>query len=314
VTTFLRAQGTILWLLTPVMVIAFGRLSLIAPLANAIAIPVFSFLLLPAILLATLLAGLSPGSADGVWQGLAAALDSAWPWFIAAGRLPFATWWPAAQPIALVAIAGTAGFAALLLPLRGLRAAALVMLVALVLGRGERPLPGGWSLTVLDVGLAAVVETSDHALVFDTGPRWRSGSAAARVTLLPWLHARGIRHIDRLVLSHDDSDHTGGTRALLDALPVGDVIAGPRVRLNPPPARCRRGDRWRWDGVAFSVLHPAATTKLPATCALRVRAAARCSWPTPRAMPRRNCCRSRSPPTSCSSRITAAGPRPARDW
>ncbi len=122
VATFLRAQGTILWLLTPVMVIAFGRLSLIAPLANAIAIPVFSFLLLPAILLATLLTGLSPGSADGIWQGLGAVLDPAWPWLIAAGRLPFASWWPAAQSIALVAIAGAAGFAALMLPLRGPRA------------------------------------------------------------------------------------------------------------------------------------------------------------------------------------------------
>jgi competence protein ComEC len=260
------------------MVIAFGRLSLIAPLANAIAIPVFSFLLLPAILLATVFAALSPGSADGIWQELAAVLDAGWPWLIAAGRLPFATWWPAAQPIAVVAIAGAAGFAALMLPLRGLRAAAVVMLMALIVGRGERPLPGGWSLTVLDVGqgLAAVVETRDHALVFDTGPRWRNGSAAARVTLLPWLHARGIRHIDRLVLSHDDSDHTGGTRALLDALPVRDVIAGPRVRLNPPPASCRRGDGWRWDGVAFSVLHPARETSgsdNDNTCVLRVAGA-----------------------------------------
>lgn len=278
VVTFLRAQGTILWLLTPVMAIAFGRLSLIAPLANAIAIPVFSFLLLPAILLATLLAAISPGSADVIWQGLASVLDAAWPWLIAAGRLPFASWWPAAQSIALVALAGVAGFAALMLPLRGLQAAALVMLVALVLGRGERPPQGGWSLTVLDVGqgLAAVVETSDHALVFDTGPRWRNGSAAARVTLLPWLHARGIRRVDRLVLSHDDSDHTGGARALLEALPVGDVIAGPRVRLQPRPAACRRGDRWRWDGVAFSVLHPAHGTSgsdNDDACVLRVTGA-----------------------------------------
>jgi len=278
VAAFLRSQGAILWLLTPVMVIAFGRLSLIAPLANAIAIPVFSFALLPAILSATALAAFSPGSADGIWQSLAVGLDAAWPWFIAAGRLPYATWWPAAQAIGLVVGAAAVGFAALLMPLRGLRTAAFVMLMALVLGRGELPAYGGWTLTVLDVGqgLATVVQTRGHVLIFDTGPRWRNGSAAARVSLLPWLHARGIRRIDRLVLSHDDSDHTGGTRALRDSLPVDAVMAGPRVRLQPQPARCRRGERWRWDGVEFNVLHPAQETSgrdNDDSCVLRIAGA-----------------------------------------
>ncbi|MGB5131529.1 MAG: MBL fold metallo-hydrolase, partial [Steroidobacteraceae bacterium] len=121
-----------------------------------------------------------------------------------------------------------------------------------------------------------VVETRGHVLVFDTGPRWRNGSAAARVSLLPWLHARGIRRIDRLVLSHDDSDHTGGSRALLDSLPVGRVMAGPRVRQNPPAAICRRGQHWRWDGVEFRVLHPGGTTSgrdNDDSCVLRVAGA-----------------------------------------
>lgn len=259
---FLRAQAAIFFLLTPVLAIAFGRLSLIAPLANAIAIPVFSCVLLPVILLATALTALAPGSAVDIWQALAAGLDSSWPWFIAAGHLQVATWWPAAQPIALVIAAGAASFAALLMPLQGLRMAAAVMLMAIVLGRGERPMEGGWTLTTLDVGqgLATVVQTESHVLVFDTGPRWRSGSAAARVSLLPWLRARGIRRIDRLVLSHDDSDHTGGAGVLLDSLPVADVIVGPRVKAPAPSTTCQRGDRWRWDGIEFRVLHPAIET------------------------------------------------------
>jgi competence protein ComEC len=260
--TFLRAQAAILLLLTPVLAIAFGRLSLIAPLANAIAVPVFSFVLLPFILLATALAALSPGSASVIWQALAGFLDSSWPWLIAAGRLELATWWPAAQPVALVVATAAAGFAALLIPMRGLRAAAAVMLMAIVLGRAGRPAEAAWALTALDVGqgLAVVVETHDHVLVFDTGPRWRSGSAAARVSLIPWLRARGIRRIDRLVLSHDDSDHTGGTGALLDSLPVTDLIVGPRVRVPVHSRICRRGEHWRWDGIEFRVLHPAIET------------------------------------------------------
>jgi competence protein ComEC len=133
-------------------------------------------------------------------------------------------------------------------------------------------------LTVLDVGqgLAVVVETRDHVLVFDTGPRWRSGSAAARVSLIPWLHARGIRRVDRLVLSHDDSDHTGGAAALSDSLPVTDLVVGPGVRSQRPARSCRRGENWHWDGIEFRFLHPALasyTADNDNGCVLRVAGA-----------------------------------------
>jgi competence protein ComEC len=272
---FLRAQAAILWLLTPVLAVAFGRLSLVAPLANAIAIPVFSLVMLPVILLATALTALWPGSAAGIWQALGAALDAIWPWLIAAGQLEFATWWPAAQPVALVITAGATAFASLLIPLRGLRIAAAVMLTAVVLGRGERPVENAWILTVLDVGqgLATVVQTRNHVLAFDTGPRWRSGSAAARVSLLPWLRAQGIRRIDRLVLSHDDIDHTGGASVLRDSLPIAELIVGPGVNTKASSTPCRRGDGWHWDGVEFQMLHPVSQahgSDNDNSCALRI--------------------------------------------
>jgi competence protein ComEC len=272
---FLRAQAAILVMLTPVLAIAFGRLSLIAPLANAIAIPLFSFALLPAILLATILTALWSPSAAGIWQALAYGLDACWPWFIAAGRLEFATWWPPAQPMAIVCTAGVATFVALLIPLRSLRIASATMLMAIVLGRGEWPPENAWTLTVLDVGqgLATVVQTHEHVLVFDSGPRWRNGPAAARVSLLPWLHSRGIRRIDRLVLSHDDIDHTGGAALLRDAFPVAELIAGPGVKTRIPAATCRRGDRWWWNGIGFEMLHPSERTHASDndnSCALRI--------------------------------------------
>ncbi|MFZ2509013.1 MAG: DNA internalization-related competence protein ComEC/Rec2, partial [Steroidobacteraceae bacterium] len=147
---------------------------------------------------------------------------------------------------------------ALLLPLNGLRIAAGAMLMAIAFGQAARPDRDGWTLTVLDVGqgLASVVQTREHVLVFDTGPGWRTGSAAARVSLLPWLHARGIRRIDRLVLSHDDRDHTGGARLLLDSFPVAETLVGPGVKTPDSARPCRRGEAWSWDGVTFEVLHP----------------------------------------------------------
>ena len=263
IVAFLRTQAAILVLLAPVLAISFGRLSLIAPVANAIAIPVFSVVLLPAILLATGLTALQVEPVVGVWRLLAGALDACWPWLVAASRLPGASWWPAAQPAWLVAGTGAVALIALLLPLRGLRVAAGVMLLAIVLGRGGQPERGAWTLTVLDVGqgLAAVVQTHRHALIFDTGPRWRGGSTAARAALLPFLRARGVRRIDRLVVSHDDSDHAGGVGTVREALQVAEVIAAPGAQMPGPSSPCRRGDRWNWDGVEFRVLHPAADAR-----------------------------------------------------
>ncbi|HLG53099.1 MAG TPA: DNA internalization-related competence protein ComEC/Rec2 [Steroidobacteraceae bacterium] len=257
---FLRTQAAIFVLLAPVLAATFGRLSLIAPLVNAAAIPVFTFVLLPSVLFATGSALLAPDVAVCIWRVLGAALDATWPWLQAAGRLPGATWSPAAQPLPLLLAALMLAFGSLLAPMRGLRIAAAAVLLGLVLGRSERPASYAWKLTVLDVGqgLAAVVQTRRHALVFDTGPRWRTGPAAARVSLLPWLRAAGIRTIDRMIISHADIDHSGGTSLLRDSLQVMQIMAGPGATSAGTTAVCERGVRWRWDGVDFRVLHPAA--------------------------------------------------------
>jgi competence protein ComEC len=243
---FARAQAAIAVALTPVLLASFGRVSLIAPFANAIAIPVFTFLLLPAVLCATLLELGTAGAGAPIWSLLAEFLDASWPRLQAIARWPMAEWWPAAQPGWLLAVAGAVGFAAILLPLAGLRAAATIVIAAIA--TGTAPLPAGvaWSLTVLDVGqgLAAVVETPSRVLVFDTGPRWRGGGTAAEVSLLPFLRARGIRRIDRLIVSHEDQDHAGGVQALAAALPIEERGA------------CQRGQQWRWDDIDFRVLHP----------------------------------------------------------
>jgi competence protein ComEC len=137
--------------------------------------------------------------------------------------------------------------------------AAAVLLGALVCGRAAVVEPGAFTLAVIDVGqgLAAVLETAGHTLVFDTGPRWRGGTVAARFSLLPYLRARGIRRIDRLVVSHDDVDHAGGVPLIADAMNVERIMA-PAGSLAGAGETCEAGAGWRWDGVEFRVLHPPA--------------------------------------------------------
>ncbi len=172
---FAGAQIAILALLTPVLATAFGSVSLIAPFVNAVAIPLFSAMLLPSVLLGTVLDLLTPGAGADVWQLLAAALDPVWPIVVWLAGWKYSSWAPAAQPAMLMAAAAVVTLIALWLPLRGLQTAAGVLVFTVVSGTERMPVAGAWSLTVLDVGqgLAAVVETRRHVLVFDTGPVWR---------------------------------------------------------------------------------------------------------------------------------------------
>ena len=254
---FARAQLAVTVLLTPVLAATFGRLSVVSPFLNALAIPAFTILILPAVLLGTSLALVAPDLPGPVWQLVAIALDATWPVLERIAAWPAASFAPASAPPVLVAGAGILALLALVVPLAGLRVAACVALVALASGRGEPVPQGGFTLTVVDVGqgLSAVIETALHVLVFDTGPRWRAGTVAARVSLVPYLRARGVRRIDRLVLSHDDADHDGGAEAVAQAFEVGKRLAPPGggIAADLP---CVAGDAWRWDGVDFRVLHP----------------------------------------------------------
>jgi competence protein ComEC len=123
----------------------------------------------------------------------------------------------------------------------------------------QRPDPGEFRFTLLDVGqgLACVVETSGHVMLYDTGPAYASGFSAAEAAVLPFLALRGRERIDRLVLSNGDRDHAGGAERILAALPVDELISGEAQRL-PGARACLAGEHWSWDGVEFRVLHPPA--------------------------------------------------------
>jgi len=71
-----------------------------------------------------------------------------------------------------------------------------------------RPLQ--WQLHVIDVGqgLSVLLQKGDRGLLYDAGPRYGEHSATAS-QVLPYLRQRGIKQLDYLLLSHDDSDQTG---------------------------------------------------------------------------------------------------------
>lgn len=268
-----RAQWAVGLGLLPLVLGLFARASLIAPLVNLVAVPLFSLVLLPLVLVGAILS-LIPGlTAPLHWSALTLGwcMDgltriAAWPW--ASMTLP------AASPWAWVA-AGL-GVTLLLAP-RGLpgRPLGLVLVLPMLLTRPPAPAEGEAWFTLLDVGqgLSAVVRTREGTLVYDTGPGFGSGFNTGSTVLVPFLRAQSVERVDVLILSHADRDHAGGAQALNDQIPLGRVLGGEPAELPIAGAGpCRAGDGWVWSGVRFDLLHPEGADESgnDASCVLRI--------------------------------------------
>jgi competence protein ComEC len=252
----MRVQWYVTLGLIPILLLYFGQASLISLPVNLVMVPWFTLCLVPMVLLGLPLLAL-PWLA-GWWFGLLG-------WFTAhtyqllvwSSTLPHAMY---TQPdtVAWCWISAFIGFLLLLLPggIQG-RGLALWFVVPLIFTEPDRPAHGELWFTLLDVGqgLACILETRQHLMVYDTGAAYPSGFTMADSVLIPYLRSRGHNRIDRLVLSNGDSDHAGGYRVLDQAVEIGDVLTGEPERVGAGDV-CRAGEAWRWDGVTFTILHP----------------------------------------------------------
>lgn len=282
----LRIQLAISLALAPLLLVLFNAFPLVSPLANLVAIPLVSFVIAPLVLLGVIV----PVDAVLVLAHAATALMMSWVRPLAALELAL---WEQAQPPTWLLAGGLTAVGALLLPRATPgRLAAPALLAAMLLWEAPRPAEGAFRVRVLDVGqgLAVHVQTRAHDLVFDAGPPYGSEADAGSRVILPYLRAIGVRRLDHLVLSHEDSDHVGGAASLLRALPVDTVLAGrpeagsrwwPALKASTVVQPCAAGQKWTRDGVRFDMLHPRGDAAPSASrrhdndgsCVLRVSAA-----------------------------------------
>jgi competence protein ComEC len=277
--------GRVQWVvglgLFPLLLGLFQQASIVSPLANLVAVPWVTLVTVPLTLLGSLCLYLFPWLGD-ILLGLSAhSLSLLW-WFLTAlGDWPLAQWSQWSPPLWAMG-AGLVGVGWLLLP-RGMPARWLgtVWLLPLFLLRPEPVPPGAADLYLLDVGqgLAAVVRTREHVLVFDTGPRFRTGFNTGEAVLTPFLRQLGVSQVDTLIVSHGDMDHRGGVRGLLQQMPARRVLSNVKTKDLPREHEpCQAGESWSWDGVRFTILHPDVETlaRSPkgnnSSCVLRVEA------------------------------------------
>lgn len=250
--------------------------SLSAPLVNLFAIPWVGLLVVPLALTGTLIELLT-GYGQVLWL-------AAWALNLLFELLQWIADWQGPRLLAfagwLTWLLGSAGVLMLLSPLRRqLWPAALACCLVLFFPLQPRPASGQFWLTVLDVGQgsAVVVQTRQHALLYDAGARFVTGFDLGEAVVHPALLAMGVRRLDTMLLSHADNDHAGGAPAVARLLPVQQVLAGQHEALPAvlDAAACQAGEHWSWDGVRFEVVYSAPAPAPPneRSCVLRVVAA-----------------------------------------
>jgi len=262
--------------LFPLTVLIFGRFSLIAPLMNLLVLPLFNFVTVPFCLVGMIFQGPLQPLGD---QLLVIAYHSI---RLVLSLVAFAAELPAIRaeilpperlavliallPVLYVAFpSGWPG-----------RKLVWIAMAAVLLYRPPAPPPGCLDYQVLDVGqgLAVVLRTGEHTVLFDTGPSFRSGSSTADIVVIPFLKSRGIGNLDTLIVSHADQDHAGGVRAIASQFEIGRTLVGETVSgLDLQQIPCSTASSWISDGVRFQFLHPlpgAAWEGNNASCVLEV--------------------------------------------
>ena len=283
-------QLGLLWLFTPIQLFFFNGISLNSFIANLIAVPLYSFILVPLVLFAVL----TQGSWNTWWlanelaekiTALLAPLQDHW----LAISLPHSLWItlvltclflgllhyvykpqkPLSSTLELAKRTRLKGFhlaaeRTLSFPLQktiyGLSCGLIVFCsTTLAYHYLSRP---NWQLDTLDVGqgLATLIVKDGKGVLYDTGSSWESGSMA-QLEILPYLQQQGIQ-LEWLILSHDDNDHSGGARAMLSAYPDIQLTTASQKRYGEKNTEendrtfCLAGKQWAWQGLRLTVLSP----------------------------------------------------------
>ena len=275
-------QFGLLLFFTPLQLFIFNGLSLSGFLANLMAVPLYSFFLVPLILFAVFTNG-----AVFSWQ-LANKLAEGITWLISAFQ---GNWLNVSFNLALVLTALCAGMFMLIIwsiyrepeissstrqvkrarfftlnlskPLlkderiNVLRCSFGIMSLCFMILLFKQLSKPTWQVDTLDVGqgLATLIVKNGKGILYDTGPAWQSGNMA-ELEILPYLQREGIT-LEKLILSHDDNDHAGGASAILKTYPnVEFITPSQRNYWENYRTFCTAGRHWDWQGLHFQILSP----------------------------------------------------------
>lgn len=266
-----RAQWFIFIGMLPVMAVVFQQLGLAAPVINFFTVPIFSLfiMLLPAFLLGMFL--------EWTWviEVLVLFIDGFWLILQHLSQIP-GGYHALVKPSVVVVLLLVPLLISLLAPLPWRwKWMALLLFIPLIWPPSDKPSTGDFRAIVFDAGqgLAVLIETQEHLLMYDTGPGYYGGGSAWSYAVEPWFKARNIDYLDHLVVSHNDLDHAGGLSALKTRLEIRRLESGSPIQQQNFLS-CHQHQSWEYDGVSFRYLTdmpPVTTNENDHSCVLEVR-------------------------------------------
>ena len=267
-----RVQAVVTIALLPLTFYWFAQASVVSPLANAVAIPVISYVVTPL----AMLGSIAPSWAGValLWlahlamEGVAWCLDpmANWSWSVVYQAQP--SFW--AMVLALIGLVWVIRPGEIVQSWRS-RLCGLAACAGLFIPQTSGLDQGDYRMVVFDIGqgTAVLIETKNHRLLYDTGPKLSKLSDAGERSIVPYLRAEGISHINRLAISHKDTDHVGGALSVMRTIRIDDVLGTLPANhflvreakvLGIPALPCQALQEWQWDGVHFKVWHPDSET------------------------------------------------------
>jgi len=266
-----RVQAVVTLALLPFTLFWFYQVSIVSPLANAFAIPLVSYVVTPLAIAGALLPEfigrwlMWPAHVSTEYLAIALRWMASWSWSVMWSRQP--EWWALIISGCTIVYVIRPGVLSQSWKFRLLGTVVLVTVLLMPSLHETHLKHGEYQAAVLDIGqgTAVLIETANRKLLYDTGPIQGNKDNAGQRIILPYLRGRGIHHVDRMVISHSDSDHIGGAASLLQHISF-DLMMGSLPINNPllqnlgarkiPAIPCRFGQRWVWDGVEFIIWHP----------------------------------------------------------
>ncbi len=243
----------------PLTLLFFSQGSLSAPLANLVAIPWVSVLVVPVSLLAVIFLAVSDYISSALFDVSSTAIHFLFEYLELLGKLPFSTVMSASLPFSYLLLA-ISGIMVIILP-KGFPARWLgfILLLPAFLYTGEKLQQDDFSFSLLDVGQgsAAVIHTANHTLVYDTGTRLSPNFDIGKLVVIPYLRFKGVKKVDMLILSHNNLDHRGGAKAIINQYGIKNILSSDTQILDETSVTaCVAGQKWQWDGVTFEMLWP----------------------------------------------------------
>ncbi len=268
-----RVQAVVTLALLPLTLYWFYQVSIVSPLANAFAIPLVSYIVTPLAIAGALLPEfigrwlLLPAHASMEYLAVILEWMAGWSWSVVWSKQP--EWWMLTTAVCGIVYAIRPGSVVEKWKWRllGIGLSVPLFIWPTQLFGDAHLAQGEFRASVFDIGqgTAVLIETANRKLLYDTGPIQGKKDDAGQRVILPYLRGRGINHIDRMVISHSDSDHIGGAATLLQSiqfdlmmgsLPSANTLLQNLHKRKIPAIPCRFGQRWKWDGVEFVIWHP----------------------------------------------------------